>query len=102
MEKDVKEAIGLAINAGIDMSMIPYDYKGFCTDLVALVKEGKVSMQRINDAVTRILRIKYELDLFKTTVTNLSDYPKFGSAEFEKASYNTAAESITLLKNTGN
>jgi len=97
-----KEAVMLCINAGIDMAMIPFDYKGFCTDLVELVKEGKVSMDRINDAVKRILRVKYELDLFKTPVTKLSDYPKFGSAEFAKASYNTAAESITLLKNANN
>ncbi|MEO6327828.1 MAG: glycoside hydrolase family 3 N-terminal domain-containing protein [Ginsengibacter sp.] len=97
-----KEAVMLSINAGIDMAMIPFDYKGFCTDLVELVKEGKVSIERINDAVKRILRVKYELDLFNTPVTNISDYPKFGSAEFGKASYNAAAESITLLKNAGN
>ena len=100
--KDVKEAIMLAINAGIDMSMIPYDYKEFCTDLIALVTEGKVSISRIDDAVTRILRVKYELKIFETPVTYVKDYPKFGSAAFEKAAYNTAAESITLLKNTNN
>lgn len=100
--KDIKEAIGLAINAGIDMSMIPYDYKEFCTDLIALVNEGKVSQERIDDAVRRILRVKYEIDLFDTPVTYLKDYPKFASAEFEKAAYNTAAESITLLKNRNN
>ncbi|MEO6638178.1 MAG: glycoside hydrolase family 3 N-terminal domain-containing protein [Ginsengibacter sp.] len=99
---DIKGAIMLAVNAGIDMSMIPYDYKQFCTDLIALVKEGKVPTSRIDDAVTRILRVKAELDLFATPVTYVKDYPKFGSAEFEKASYNTAAESITLLKNNGN
>jgi beta-glucosidase len=102
MTKDVKEAIGLAINAGIDMSMIPYDYKAFCTDLVALVKEGKVSPARIDDAVRRILRVKYEIGLFETPVTYLKDYPKFGSAAFEQEAYNMAAESITLLKNTNN
>ena len=100
--KTKKEAIMLAINAGIDMSMIPYDYKEFCTDLVALVKEGKVSQARIDDAVKRILRVKYELDLFNTPLTYLKDYPKFASPEFQKAAYNTAAESITLLKNTKN
>ena len=100
--KSMKEAIMLAINAGIDMSMIPYDYKEFCTDLIALVKEGKVSQSRIDDAVRRILRVKYELDLFNTPLTYLKDYPKFGSSEFQKAAYNTAAESITLLKNTNN
>lgn len=100
--KDIKGAVMLGINAGLDMSMIPYDYKEFCNDLIALVHDGKVSMERINDAVTRILRVKEELGLFETPVTNVNDYPKFGSSEFEKASYNTAAESITLLKNTNN
>ena len=100
--KDIKGAIMLTINAGIDMSMIPYDYKEFCTDLIDLVKEGKVPMSRIDDAVTRIIRVKEELDLFTTPMTYLKDYPKFGSAEFEKAAYNTAAESITLLKNENN
>ncbi len=100
--KDIKGAIMLTIKAGIDMSMIPYDYKEFCTDLIDLVKEGKVPMSRIDDAVTRIIRVKEELDLFTTPMTYLKDYPKFGSAEFEKAAYNTAAESITLLKNENN
>jgi beta-glucosidase len=98
----IKEATKLAINAGIDMSMIPYNYKEFCTDLIALVKEGKVPMSRIDDAVTRILRVKEELNLFATPMTYLKDYPKFASREFQKASYNTAAESITLLKNENN
>ncbi len=99
---NMKEAIALAINAGNDMSMIPYDYKSFTSDLLALVKEGKVSQARIDDAVRRILRVKYELGLFDTPVTSLNNYPKFGSEEFSRASYNTAAESITLLKNTNN
>ncbi|HWH63667.1 MAG TPA: glycoside hydrolase family 3 N-terminal domain-containing protein [Ginsengibacter sp.] len=99
---DIKGAVMLAINAGIDMSMIPYDYKEFCGDVIALANEGKIPMSRIDDAVTRILRVKEELKLFETPMTYLKDYPKFGSAEFEKASYNTAAESITLLKNTNN
>jgi len=100
--KSIKEAIALAINAGNDMSMIPYDYKAFTTDLIALVKEGKVSQARIDDAVRRILRVKYELGLFETPVTAASNYPKFGSAEFARAAYNTAAEAITLLKNSNN
>ena len=102
MTNSIKEAIGLAINAGIDMSMIPYDYKSFCTDLIALVKEGVVTQARIDDAVRRILRVKYEAGIFETPVTYLKDYPKFGSTEFEQAAYNTAAESITLLKNNNN
>ncbi len=97
--KNIKDATMLAINAGIDMSMIPYNYKEFCTDVIALVKEGKVPVSRIDDAVTRILRVKEELNLFTTPMTYLKDYPKFASEEFHKASYNTAAESITLLKN---
>jgi beta-glucosidase len=100
--KNIKEAIMLSINAGIDMSMIPYDYKGFTRDLLALVKEGKVSKARIDDAVRRILRVKFELDLFNAPVTYVKDYPKFASPEFQKAAYNTAAESITLLKNNNN
>jgi len=100
--KNIKDATMLAINAGIDMSMIPYNYKEFCTDLIALVKEGKVSMSRIDDAVTRILRVKEELNLFTTPMTYLKDYPKYASDEFHKASYHTAAESITLLKNDNN
>ena len=100
--KDNKEALMLCVNAGIDMSMIPYNYQEFCNDLVALVKEGKVAQGRIDDAVRRVLRVKYELDLFNTPVTMLEQYPKFGSPEFIKAAYNTAAESITLLKNTQN
>lgn len=97
--KDDKEAIMLAINAGIDMSMIAYNYETFCDNLVALVKEGKVKQERIDDAVRRILKVKYELGLFEKPTTNPKDYPKFGSKEFERASYDAAAEAITLLKN---
>jgi beta-glucosidase len=100
--KTMKDAVMLSINAGIDMAMIPYDYKQFCTDLIALVKEGKVLQTRIDDAVRRILRVKYELDLFNRPTTFLKDYPNFGSAQFQKAAFNTAGESITLLKNKNN
>ncbi|PTQ94876.1 beta-glucosidase [Mucilaginibacter yixingensis] len=97
-----KEAIMIAINAGVDMSMIAYDYKTFCDDLIALVKEGKVKQARIDNAVARILKVKYAAGLFTRPNTDYHDYPKFGSKEFEQAAYNTAAESITLLKNTDN
>ncbi len=100
--RDDKEAIMLAINAGVDMSMIPYQYEVFTTGLVELVKEGKVSEERINDAVRRILRVKLALNLFEKPVTNPADYPLFGSEQFEQASYQMAAEAITLLKNEGN
>jgi len=97
-----KDAIMLAINAGIDMSMIPYQYEVFCDNLIALVKEGKVKQERIDDAVRRILKVKYALNLFEKPNTNPKDYPKFGSKEHEKASYDMAAEAITLLKNEDN
>lgn len=97
-----QEAIALAINAGIDMSMIPYNYETFCDGLVAVVKAGKVPQSRIDDAVRRILRVKFELGLFEKPVTNYKDYPLFGSREFEVAAYNAAAEAITLLKNEDN
>lgn len=99
---NMKEAIEKAINAGIDMSMIPYQYEEFCTGLVELVKEGKVKEDRINDAVLKILTLKYELNLFNKPVTNLVDYPDFGSDKFAKTSYNAASEAITLLKNKDN
>lgn len=97
-----KEAIMLAINAGIDMSMIPYNYEVFCDNLTALVKEGKVKQERIDDAVRRILKVKYALNLFDKPNTHYKDYPKFGSKQHEKAAYDMAAEAITLLKNEGN
>jgi beta-glucosidase len=100
--KDNKEAIMIAINAGIDMSMIAYDYETFCDNLIALVKEGKVKQTRIDDAVRRILWVKYETGLFTKPVTDYKDYPKFGSKEFEQAAYVTASQSITLLKNANN
>ena len=94
-----KEAIEIAINAGIDMSMVPYEYEEFTDYLFELVEEGKVKMSRIDDATRKILKLKFELDLFKTPVTNYQDYPKFGSEESNKLAYESASESITLLKN---
>ncbi len=95
-----KEAVKLAINAGIDMSMVPYDYENFCKDLISLVNEGEVKESRIDDAVRRILKVKMKLGLWEKPVTKLADYPKFGSKEHAQLSYNAAAEAITLLKNT--
>ncbi len=96
---NMKEAIALAVNAGIDMSMIPYQYEEFCDNLVALVKEGKVKQERIDDAVRKIIKLKYELNLFQQPITYIKDYPDYGSAKFARLSYNAAAEAITLLKN---
>ncbi len=97
--KDKKEAIKLAINAGIDMSMDPYDWK-FCTLLKELVQEGEVPMSRIDDAVARVLRMKYRLGLFEKPYNDLKDYPLFGSQEHAAAALKAAEESLVLLKNT--
>ena len=100
--KSQKEAVKIAINAGIDMSMVPYEYEQFFNDLVQLVDEGEVSMDRIDDAVKRILTLKYELDLFKNPVTDYKDYTDFGSKKHHQLAYKAASESITLLKNSDN
>ena len=100
--KSQKEAVKIAINAGIDMSMVPYEYEQFFNDLVQLVDEGEVSMERIDDAVKRILTLKYELDLFKNPVTDYKDYTDFGSKKHHQLAYKAASESITLLKNNDN
>ena len=99
---DKKEAICMAINAGIDMSMDPYDL-GFCTLLKELVDEGKVSKARIDDAVRRVLRLKYRLGLFDLPNTgNDQDYPDFGSEKFAAVALQAAEESMVLLKNRDN
>ena len=99
--KDKKDAIRIAINAGIDMSMDPYSVE-FCILLKELVQEGKVKMSRIDDAVRRILRAKYRLGLFEKPNTGGKGYEKFGSDEFAAASLKAAEESEVLLKNEGN
>lgn len=98
---DYKEAIMLAINAGIDMSMTPYDTE-FCTLLKELVDEGKVKMERIDDAVARILRLKFRLGLFDVPSTKPADYPLFASAEHAQKALDLAVESEVLLKNEDN
>jgi beta-glucosidase len=98
--KDKKDAIRIAINAGIDMSMDPYSVD-FCILLKELVQEGKVSMARIDDAVRRILRVKYRLNLFDEPNTGGKGYEKFGSQEFAQKALQAAEESIVLLKNEG-
>jgi beta-glucosidase len=98
---DKKEAIAMAINAGIDMAMEPYDVD-FCDILKELVKEGAVPMSRIDDACARVLRMKMRLGLFEHPNTVYTDYPLFGSAEFAEASRLAAEESIVLLKNQDN
>ena len=93
-----KEAIKLAINAGIDMSMEPYNWD-FCTLLKELVVEGEVPMSRIDDAVSRVLRLKYRLNLFEKPYYDLNDYPLFGSAQHSAEALKAAEESMVLLKN---
>ncbi|MDE6187786.1 MAG: glycoside hydrolase family 3 C-terminal domain-containing protein [Duncaniella sp.] len=99
--KDKKDAIRIAINAGIDMAMEPYKVD-YCDILRELVEEGKVSMSRIDDAASRALRLKYRLGLFDRPNTLLKDYPKFASEEFQKAALDGAAETMVLLKNDDN
>ncbi len=99
--KDEKEATMMAINAGIDMSMVPTGY-GFSDSLIELVKEKKVSMTRIDDAVRRILRVKFELGLFENPMPNATVKSNFGKPEYAQASLEAARESLTLLKNDGN
>lgn len=99
--KDKKDALRIAINAGIDMIMEPYSCDA-CGYLVELVKEGKIPMSRIDDACRRVLRMKYRLDLFKNPTQKLKNYPKFGGEVFAKLALEGATESMVLLKNEGN
>ena len=99
--KDKKDALRIAINAGIDMIMEPYSCDA-CGYLIELVTEGKIPMSRIDDACRRVLRMKYRLDLFKNPTQKLKNYPKFGGEEFAKLALEGAAESMVLLKNEGN
>ena len=98
---DKKEAIEMAINAGIDMAMEPYDLN-YCTLLKELVQEKKVPMSRIDDAVRRVLRLKFRLGLFDHPNTLLKDYPLFGSKEHALIALHAAEESEVLLKNKDN
>ena len=96
--KDKKDALRIAINAGIDMIMEPYSCDA-CGYLIELVKEGKIPMSRIDDACRRVLRMKYRLDLFKNPTQKLKNYPKFGGEELAKLALEGATESMVLLKN---
>ena len=96
-----KDAIRLAVNAGIDMAMIPSEEQQFCIDLKELVEEGAVSMKRIDDAVRRVLRLKFRLGLFENPYWDIRKYDKFGSREFAEVALQAARESEVLLKNEG-
>lgn len=95
-----KDAVCMAVNAGIDMSMVPYE-TSFCTDLKELVEEGRVKMERIDDAVRRVLRMKFRLGLFEHPYWDIRQYDKFGSAEHAAVALQAAEESEVLLKNEG-
>ena len=96
---DRKEALAMGINAGIDMVMEPYDPTAV-DDIVALVEEGRISKERLDDAVRRILRLKFRLGLFDAPTWDTSAY-EMGRSEFVEASRQAAAESMVLLKNSG-
>ncbi len=94
-----KEAVRMAIMAGIDMSMTPNDFE-FTKLLVELIKEGSIPMDKIDASVRRILQLKKDLGLFNTTTNSKIDYSLFGSKQHASISYDVASESLTLLKNT--
>ncbi|MGM9742786.1 MAG: glycoside hydrolase family 3 N-terminal domain-containing protein [Candidatus Cryptobacteroides sp.] len=97
---DRKEALEIGINAGIDMIMDPYD-PTVCDDIVELVKEGRISKARLDDAVRRVLRLKVRLGLFENPVWSVDGYDEFASEAFREKAYQAAVESIVLLKNEG-
>lgn len=101
VSKDFKHAIADAVNAGMDMAMIPYDLR-FCELLLEAVDEGLVSRERIDDAARRIVRMKVRLGLDTTPNTYVKDYPEFQGEAIREACYESACESITLLKNNNN
>lgn len=93
-----KEAVKMAVMAGMDMSMVPYDYS-FYTLLLELVKEGSVPMSRIDEAVSRILYVKYKIGLMDTPYPEKTLVPEFASAAHTKANLEAAEETIILAKN---
>jgi beta-glucosidase len=93
-----KEAAMMAVNAGVDFVMVPYDLS-FYNDLIELVKEGKVSMAKIDDSVKRILQLKYELGYFENPYLEKEAVKNFGLPEYTKAALDAAHESVILLKN---
>ena len=99
--KDMREATKMAVNAGLDLIMNPYDAK--VVDLIVdLVKNGEIKMSRIDDAVTRILRLKFQLNLIKVPYNNPKNYTQFASQKSVAENYKAASEAITLLKNNNN
>lgn len=99
--KDKKDALRIAINAGIDMVMEPYSCDA-CGYIIELVNEGKIPMSRIDDACRRVLRMKYRLGLFDHPTQKLKNYPLFGGEQFAQLALEGATESMVLLKNNNN
>lgn len=98
---DRMEAVEIGINAGVDMIMDPYD-PTVCGDIVTLVKEGRISKERLDDAVRRVLRLKVRLGLFENPTWSVDGYDKFACDEFRQMAYNSTVESMVLLKNEKN
>ena len=103
-DSTIKDAIATGINSGVDMSMVPNnpEYKTYCSLLIELVNEKRVSVARLDDAVRRILRVKHKLGLFEEDNSEQILYSDFGSKKHTDKAYRAAAESITLLKNKNN
>jgi beta-glucosidase len=102
LNRDYKEAIAISINAGMDMVMVPTRYREYIADLKALVNEGKVPQSRIDDAVTRILRVKFAMGMMDPGRSQLADrslQKSFGSAEHRQVARQAVRESVVLLKN---
>jgi beta-glucosidase len=102
VDRDYKKAIGISINAGMDMAMVPSKYKEFIASLKQLVDEGVVPMARIDDAVTRILRVKFAMGLMDQNRSQLADrglHKTFGSAEHRQVAREAVRQSLVLLKN---
>jgi beta-glucosidase len=100
--RDYMAAIAISINAGMDMAMVPTQYREYISDLKKLVSEGKVPMSRIDDAVTRILRVKFAMGLMDKSRSQLADrnlHKTFGSAEHRQVARETVRQSLVLLKN---
>ena len=96
-----KEAVRIAVLAGVDMSMVPKDYS-FYEYLLELAKEGSVPIRRIDEAVTRILTVKMELGLFENPFPDPEMKKKLACDEFTNVNLNAARESIVLTKNENN
>ena len=96
------DAVVKAINAGIDMNMVPYDYKRFLSTINKAISNGDITQERIDDAVRRILRVKFEMGLFEHPFSNESQLALIGSSEHRAVAAQAVSESLVLLKNENN